>query len=248
MKKTLQNKHAFTIVELVIVIAVISILAAVLIPTFSSIVRKAKEVRLKSELAMKEKEQFANEMLSEKVPEETEKNVPAFQESDWHCLSQNNQGLITRQTMKDNGESVTVYFQYALTQEWMLKLRDVLDSHNDAIVECNSSFTYGSGGSRMVFEIPLEAFVYDKNNYVDYDENNNIIFRSQPVAITVPKIDLKEHADECKDMIIYDDVAYPAISFSLSVLPWEHLGFARFKYEYSIDDSGNIDIIPTEYQ
>ena len=40
MKKT--NKKGFTIVELVIVIAVIAILAAVLIPTFSGIIKKAK--------------------------------------------------------------------------------------------------------------------------------------------------------------------------------------------------------------
>ena len=37
-----QNKKGFTIVELVIVIAVIAILAAVLIPTFSSVIKKAK--------------------------------------------------------------------------------------------------------------------------------------------------------------------------------------------------------------
>ena len=41
MKKL--NKKGFTIVELVIVIAVIAILAAVLIPTFSGVVDKAKD-------------------------------------------------------------------------------------------------------------------------------------------------------------------------------------------------------------
>lgn len=41
MKKN--NKKGFTIVELVIVIAVIAILAAVLIPTFSGVVEKAKQ-------------------------------------------------------------------------------------------------------------------------------------------------------------------------------------------------------------
>ena len=41
MKNT--NKKGFTIVELVIVIAVIAILAAVLIPTFASIVKKANQ-------------------------------------------------------------------------------------------------------------------------------------------------------------------------------------------------------------
>lgn len=37
------NKKGFTIVELVIVIAVIAILAAVLIPTFSNVANKAKD-------------------------------------------------------------------------------------------------------------------------------------------------------------------------------------------------------------
>ena len=45
MKKT--NKKGFTIVELVIVIAVIAILAAVLIPTFSGVVAKATESKVK---------------------------------------------------------------------------------------------------------------------------------------------------------------------------------------------------------
>lgn len=40
--KTTNKKRGFTIVELVIVIAVIAILAAVLIPTFSGVVKNAK--------------------------------------------------------------------------------------------------------------------------------------------------------------------------------------------------------------
>ena len=39
----LRSRKAFTVVELVIVIAVIAILAGVLIPTFSSIIEKANE-------------------------------------------------------------------------------------------------------------------------------------------------------------------------------------------------------------
>ena len=41
--KKLNNKKGFTIVELVIVIAVIGILAGVLIPTFSSVIDSANE-------------------------------------------------------------------------------------------------------------------------------------------------------------------------------------------------------------
>ena len=55
--KTLANGNkGFTIVELVIVIAVIGILAAVLIPTFNSIINKANESKATQEVtnAMKE--------------------------------------------------------------------------------------------------------------------------------------------------------------------------------------------------
>ncbi len=48
MKKL--NKKGFTIVELVIVIAVIAILAAVLIPTFSGVIDKAKGTEALSEV------------------------------------------------------------------------------------------------------------------------------------------------------------------------------------------------------
>ena len=41
--KRKSNKKGFTIVELVIVIAVIAILSAVMVPTFTGIVKKAKE-------------------------------------------------------------------------------------------------------------------------------------------------------------------------------------------------------------
>ena len=57
MKK--MNKKGFTIVELVIVIAVIAILAAVLIPTFSGVVDKAQESAAKQELVAAYKEAFA---------------------------------------------------------------------------------------------------------------------------------------------------------------------------------------------
>ncbi len=50
MKKLNKNKKGFTIVELVIVIAVIAILAAVLIPTFSNVVNKANESKALQEV------------------------------------------------------------------------------------------------------------------------------------------------------------------------------------------------------
>ena len=57
MKK--MNKKGFTIVELVIVIAVIAILAAVMIPTFSGIIDKANESAAKQQYMAAYKEGLA---------------------------------------------------------------------------------------------------------------------------------------------------------------------------------------------
>lgn len=58
------NKKGFTIVELVIVIAVIAILAGVLIPTFAGVVGKAKLSAAQQEAANAYKEAYA-ELLAE---------------------------------------------------------------------------------------------------------------------------------------------------------------------------------------
>ena len=58
MKRT--NKKGFTIVELVIVIAVIAILAAVLIPNFANLVKKANEANARAEA-----KNLVTEMLAE---------------------------------------------------------------------------------------------------------------------------------------------------------------------------------------
>ena len=57
MKK--MNKKGFTIVELVIVIAVIAILAAVMIPTFGGIIKKANQSAVEQEATSAYKEAYA---------------------------------------------------------------------------------------------------------------------------------------------------------------------------------------------
>ena len=47
---SIKNQKGFTIVELVIVIAVIAILSAILIPTFSNLVKQANETALQENL------------------------------------------------------------------------------------------------------------------------------------------------------------------------------------------------------
>ena len=66
MKKS-NNKKGFTLVELVIVVAVIAILSAILIPTIGTVIKDAKDAAVKSDL----RTVITNEMV------ETEEDVPA---------------------------------------------------------------------------------------------------------------------------------------------------------------------------
>ena len=61
------NKKGFTIVELVIVIAVIAILAAVLIPTFSGMVSKANMSKVQQEAQNAYKEAYAEVIADGKI-------------------------------------------------------------------------------------------------------------------------------------------------------------------------------------
>ena len=61
------NKKGFTIVELVIVIAVIAILAGVLIPTFAGIIKKANISKAQQEAANLYKEVYALDMSDGKL-------------------------------------------------------------------------------------------------------------------------------------------------------------------------------------
>ena len=72
------NKKGFTIVELVIVVAVIAILAAVLIPTFSGIIDRAKlsadkkaVQEMNTYIAMEEADVIVEETTPEEMPEST---------------------------------------------------------------------------------------------------------------------------------------------------------------------------------
>ena len=58
----MSNKKGFTLVALVIVIAVIAILAGVMIGTFASVVKKAKESAKMQEMTAQKQEQIANDI------------------------------------------------------------------------------------------------------------------------------------------------------------------------------------------
>ena len=68
MKK--KYSRGFTIVELVIVIAVIAVLAGVLIPTFASVVSKARESAELQDIKNEQKEQLVESILGTDAPNE----------------------------------------------------------------------------------------------------------------------------------------------------------------------------------
>lgn len=76
MKK--MNKKGFTIVELVIVIAVIAILAAVMIPTFGGIIEKAQKSAAMQEVSASYKEAKALALEDGVISANEEQTVNGF--------------------------------------------------------------------------------------------------------------------------------------------------------------------------
>lgn len=82
------NKKGFTIVELVVVIAVIAILAAVLIPTFGGITEKAKD----SSRDQEAKNAFTNYLVAcDATPENGKYILVKSGETNYYYLIENNQ-------------------------------------------------------------------------------------------------------------------------------------------------------------
>lgn len=116
-KKTLKSKKGFTIVELVIVIAVIAILAAVLIPTFTNVSAKAKE-----SAALQVSRNAYTEFIAETVAENDLSDKTVVIESDGYYFNANN-GELERITTYSGAtlygytvtgySSVTVYVNVA---------------------------------------------------------------------------------------------------------------------------------------
>jgi type IV pilus assembly protein PilA len=76
------NKKGFTIVELVIVIAVIAILAGVLIPTFGGIVKKAQESAALQEIQNAYKDAYAIALSNDGAINEKDTGVEATKDDD----------------------------------------------------------------------------------------------------------------------------------------------------------------------
>ena len=121
----MRNKKGFTLVELVIVIAVIAILAGVMIGTFASVVKSAKKSAEQQEMAAARTEQVANDVL-EKL-----KNSEWL---GWEDFETNLAKALAEQTSTIEGkiESSTNY---------TAALREVLDEYVKKAAESNTALT-----------------------------------------------------------------------------------------------------------
>lgn len=98
------RKKGFTIVELVIVIAVIAILAAVLIPTFSNVIKKANESAVQQTAAALYREALALD-LADGTQDGKEGNTAITTV----------EGKTVTYTVTTSGDAVTVSFSYTDT-------------------------------------------------------------------------------------------------------------------------------------
>ena len=131
MKNT--KKRGFTIVELVIVIAVIAILASVLIPTFANVVTKARE--------SKELQEARNAYTQALVDHATETGACDQVVGDWKVTFDGN-GVPT--VTKGSGESAITYT--FVNGEFKKTAPAAGGSGNQGAVGGNQGGNPGSGG------------------------------------------------------------------------------------------------------
>ncbi len=121
----MRNKKGFTLVELVIVIAVIAILAGVMIGTFASVVKKAQKSAEQQEMAAARTEQVANDVL-EKLNNKDWLGWEDFETNLAKALAEHTS------TIENSIKSSTNY---------TAALRGVLDEYVKKAAESNTSLT-----------------------------------------------------------------------------------------------------------
>ena len=182
MKKN--NKKGFTIVELVIVIAVIAILAAVLIPTFSSIIKKAK-ISNDTVLAKNLTTAIATESITSK-PTSMEEVVTKLYNAGFvlENLSPTTEDYFYGWDSKNN-QIILISDKYSVVYE------SAKSTPVDVYVTTTGDFAQGLANAGYSLYLTTDATTVETNNFINVDTGNSELGTLKMTATNVGEVTLK---------------------------------------------------------
>ncbi|MCI7094584.1 MAG: type II secretion system GspH family protein [Clostridiales bacterium] len=182
MKKN--NKKGFTIVELVIVIAVIAILAAVLIPTFSSIIKKAK-ISNDTVLAKNLTTAIATESITSK-PTSMEEVVTKLYNAGFvlENLSPTTEDYFYGWDSKNN-QIILISDKYSVVYE------SAKSTPVDVYVATTGEFAQKLANAGYSLYLTTEATTVDTTNFINVDTGNTKLGTLKMTASTATEVTLK---------------------------------------------------------
>ena len=182
MKKN--NKKGFTIVELVIVIAVIAILAAVLIPTFSSIIKKAK-ISNDTVLAKNLTTAIATESITSK-PTSMEEVVTKLYNAGFvlENLSPTTEDYFYGWDSKNN-QIILISDEYSVVYE------SATSTPVDVYVTTTGGFAQDLARAGYSLYLTTDATTVVTNNFINVDTGNSKLGTLEMTASTATEVTLK---------------------------------------------------------
>ncbi len=182
MKKN--NKKGFTIVELVIVIAVIAILAAVLIPTFSSIIKKAK-ISNDTVLAKNLTTAIATESITSK-PTSMEEVVTKLYNAGFvlENLSPTTEDYFYGWDSKNN-QIILISDEYSVVYE------SAKSTPVDVYVTTTGDFAQDLARAGYSLYLTTDATTVETTNFINVDTGNSKLGTLKMTASTATEVTLK---------------------------------------------------------
>ncbi len=225
--KNNKKRRGFTIVELVIVIAVVAVLAGILIPTFSSVVDKAQDSK-----AMQEARNAYTEYIAD---------AAASGNTAGYCVYEADEN---RFVAIANGSVVGVYESQADALTAMLDDSDTAENESAGYAAhstgVNGLFVCTNGDAPVVPEVPNDPGDDDGGSKAAWDTDGDGVFELLAIGNSFSGDALQYVYQIAKDVGI-EKIAIGNLFYSACSLN-EHATFAQddeAKYIYSFNDNGD---------